>query len=88
MIIQLFKVLIDVLIHLLVARYKKSLYLNKAAKNPLYSNKGSFFSRGEQGERALHLEDAHVQLCGEQRLPGFHSGAEMLGRHMRFECLL
>ena len=36
-----FKVLVDVLIHL-IATGQKSLYLNKAAKNPLYSNKGSF----------------------------------------------
>ena len=37
-----FKVLVDVLIHLIAAEHKKSLYLNKAAKNTLYSNKGSF----------------------------------------------
>ena len=64
---------------------QKSLDVNKASFSPLYSHQGSFFSRGEQG---LHFEDAHIQLCGEQGLPGFHSGAEMLGRHMRFECLL
>ena len=37
-----FKVLVDVLIHLIAVGHKKSLDVNKASFSPLYSHQGSF----------------------------------------------
>ena len=64
---------------------QKSLDVNKSEFFAAFIRIKALFSRGEL---ALHFEDANIQLCSEQGLPGFHSGAERLGRHMCFECLL